>query len=99
MKFWRSWGNRYLWLRLWGPGRIGHRVVPTSADADPGTDFQQHVDRNPARLVVRAGQSTPRGRNWTLIRGPIGRVVLGTACSQVRWQLPPITSRSPCPTS
>jgi uncharacterized protein (AIM24 family) len=36
--FWRSWGNRYLWLRLWGPGRVG---IESSyeADADPGTDF------------------------------------------------------------
>jgi len=34
-----------------------------------------------------------------LIRGPADRCVLGTACSQVRWQLPPITSRSPWPTS
>jgi hypothetical protein len=24
-----------------------------------------------------------------LIRGPIGRCVFGTACSHVRWQLPP----------
>ena len=34
-----------------------------------------------------------------LIRGPVCRVVLGTACSQVRWQLPPITIRSPWPRS
>jgi error-prone DNA polymerase len=44
-------------------------------------------------------QRTPRGRNCTLIRGPTGWDVFGTACSQVRWQLPPMTSRSPCPTS
>lgn len=31
-----------------------------------------------------------------LTRGPAGADVLGTACSQVRWQEPPITSRSPC---
>lgn len=31
-----------------------------------------------------------------LMRGPTGADVLGTACSQVRWQDPPITSRSPC---
>jgi uncharacterized protein (AIM24 family) len=38
MKFWRSWGNRYLWLRLWGPGRI---ALQSSYDRleDPGTDF------------------------------------------------------------
>jgi uncharacterized protein (AIM24 family) len=48
MRFWRSWGNRYLWLRLWGPGRI---AVQSSYDRleDPGTDFRdscqftQHV--------------------------------------------------------
>ena len=31
------------------------------------------------------------------MRGPAARVVLGTECSQVRWQEPPITIRSPCP--
>ena len=40
-------------------------------------------------------QNTLRGRNCTLTRGPAGRDVLGTACSQVRWQEPPITIRSP----
>ena len=40
MKFWRSWGNRYLWLRLWGPGRI---ALQSSYDRleDPGTDFRE----------------------------------------------------------
>ncbi|MBV9662201.1 MAG: AIM24 family protein [Acidimicrobiales bacterium] len=39
MKFWRSWGNRYLWLRLWGPGRV---ALQSSYDRleDPGTDFR-----------------------------------------------------------
>ena len=32
-----------------------------------------------------------------LIRGPVGLAVFGTECSQVRWQDPPITSRSPWP--
>jgi uncharacterized protein (AIM24 family) len=46
-KFWRSWGNRYLWLRLWGPGRVG---VQSSYERleDPGTDFHDlssHTDR------------------------------------------------------
>jgi hypothetical protein len=48
MKFWRTWGNRYLWLRLWGPGRV---ALQSSYDRleDPGTDFRdssqftQHV--------------------------------------------------------
>ena len=40
MKFWRSWGNRYLWLRLWGPGRV---ALQSSYDRleDPGTDFRE----------------------------------------------------------
>ncbi|MDE3203761.1 MAG: AIM24 family protein [Acidobacteriota bacterium] len=39
MKFWRSWGNRYMWLRLWGPGRV---ALQSSYDRleDPGTDFR-----------------------------------------------------------
>lgn len=50
MHFWRSWGNRYLWLRMWGPGRIG---IESSYDphADPGTDFSS------------MSQST--SQNWT----------------------------------
>ena len=38
VKFWRTWGNRYLWLRLWGPGRIGLESSYPAAAA-PGTDF------------------------------------------------------------
>jgi uncharacterized protein (AIM24 family) len=40
MKLWRSWGNRYLWLRLWGPGRVG---LQSSYDRleDPGNDFRE----------------------------------------------------------
>jgi uncharacterized protein (AIM24 family) len=40
MKLWRTWGNRYLWLRLWGPGRI---ALQSSYDRleDPGTDFRE----------------------------------------------------------
>jgi uncharacterized protein (AIM24 family) len=39
IRLWRSWGNRYLWLRLWGPGRV---AVQSSYERleDPGTDFQ-----------------------------------------------------------
>jgi uncharacterized protein (AIM24 family) len=38
-QFWRSWGNRYLWLRLEGPGRVG---IESNYDglADPGTEFR-----------------------------------------------------------
>jgi uncharacterized protein (AIM24 family) len=40
MKLWRTWGNRYLWLRVAGPGRVG---VQSSYDRleDPGTDFRE----------------------------------------------------------
>ncbi|MDQ6784859.1 MAG: AIM24 family protein [Actinomycetota bacterium] len=40
MKLWRSWGNRYLWLRLWGPGRV---ALQSSYDRleDPGSDFRE----------------------------------------------------------
>jgi uncharacterized protein (AIM24 family) len=39
VQLWRTWGNRYLWLRLYGPGRVG---LQSSYDRleDPGTDFQ-----------------------------------------------------------
>jgi len=39
VKFWRSWGNRYLWLRLWGPGRVALQSCYERLE-DPGTDFQ-----------------------------------------------------------
>jgi uncharacterized protein (AIM24 family) len=38
MKLWRTWGNRYLWLRLWGPGRVGLESGYATVD-DPGTTF------------------------------------------------------------
>jgi uncharacterized protein (AIM24 family) len=38
IQLWRTWGNRYLWLRVSGPGRVG---LQSSYDRleDPGTDF------------------------------------------------------------
>ncbi|HEX3426711.1 MAG TPA: AIM24 family protein [Acidimicrobiales bacterium] len=39
VKFWRSWGNRYLWLRLWGPGRVALQSLYDRLE-DPGTDFR-----------------------------------------------------------
>jgi uncharacterized protein (AIM24 family) len=39
LRFWRSWGNRYLWLRLWGPGRVGLQSSYPRLE-DPGTDFR-----------------------------------------------------------
>jgi hypothetical protein len=46
VKLWQTWGNRYLWLRLWGPGRIGLQSCYDRVD-DPGTDFRDlspHTD-------------------------------------------------------
>ncbi len=39
-KLWRSWANRYLWLRLRGPGRV---ALQSNYDrlADPGGDFDE----------------------------------------------------------
>jgi uncharacterized protein (AIM24 family) len=37
--FWRSWGNRYLWLRVWGPGRVAVQSC-YDEEEDPGTAFQ-----------------------------------------------------------
>jgi uncharacterized protein (AIM24 family) len=39
MKFWKTWGNRYLWLRLWGPGRVALQSRYDRLE-DPGTDFR-----------------------------------------------------------
>jgi uncharacterized protein (AIM24 family) len=39
MKFWRSWGNRYLWLRVTGPGRVALQSSYERLE-DPGTDFR-----------------------------------------------------------
>jgi uncharacterized protein (AIM24 family) len=38
MKLWRSWGNRYMWLRIWGPGRVALQSCYERLE-DPGTDF------------------------------------------------------------
>src|SRR5579871_3712914 len=39
VKLWRTWGNRYLWLRLWGPGRVGLQSCYERLE-DPGSDFR-----------------------------------------------------------
>jgi uncharacterized protein (AIM24 family) len=47
MKLWRSWGNRYLWLRVYGPGRVGVQSCYERLE-DPGTDFRDlspHTDQ------------------------------------------------------
>ena len=38
-KLWRAWGNRYLWLRLHGPGRVGIESCYDAVD-DPGSEFR-----------------------------------------------------------
>jgi uncharacterized protein (AIM24 family) len=38
VQFWRSWGNRYLWLRLWGPGRVAIQSAYEFME-DPGSGF------------------------------------------------------------
>jgi len=46
VKLWRTWGNRYLWLRVWGPGRVGLQSCYERLE-DPGTDFSSvsaHTD-------------------------------------------------------
>jgi uncharacterized protein (AIM24 family) len=46
VKIWQTFTNRYLWLRLWGPGRVGLQSCYNRVD-DPGTDFRelsQHTD-------------------------------------------------------
>jgi uncharacterized protein (AIM24 family) len=40
VKLWRSWGNRYLWLRLWGPGRVALQSAYDRLE-DPGSDFRE----------------------------------------------------------
>ncbi len=39
VQLWRTWGNRYMWLRIWGPGRVGLQSSYERLD-DPGTDFR-----------------------------------------------------------
>jgi uncharacterized protein (AIM24 family) len=43
VQFWRSWGNRYLWLRMWGPGRVAVQSCYEPLE-DPGTAFQATSD-------------------------------------------------------
>jgi uncharacterized protein (AIM24 family) len=39
VQLWRRWGNRYLWLRVHGPGRVGLQSSYERLE-DPGADFQ-----------------------------------------------------------
>ena len=91
------------------PCRRAARVQPSTHDGTgalgpPGSGSEPSHAQPASRVAARRAppargrtQRTPRGRSWTLIRGPTGLAVLGTACSQVRWHEPPMTSRSPCP--
>lgn len=38
---WRSWGNRYLWLRLWGPGRVAVQSAYSHLH-DNGRNISRH---------------------------------------------------------
>ena len=44
---WRSWGNRYLWLRLFGPGRVALQSVFERVEGE-------------ARYITRCSQATER---------------------------------------
>jgi uncharacterized protein (AIM24 family) len=48
MQFWRSWGNRYLWLRMWGPGRVAVQSAYEKME-DPGSSFQSISDHSEYR--------------------------------------------------
>ncbi len=79
----------------------GREVRPPRAIGHPRTDGAVAVRSSPH---LPAGGPIPRyrtpgGRYWMLMRGPAGRAVFGTACSHVYWQLPPMTRRSPRPSS
>ena len=77
-------------------GPTDHPSLEQDGTSDAGA-HRHHQGRHSTSscAVAAAAQATPRGRNCTLTRGPTGFVVLGTACSQVRWHEPPMTSRSP----
>jgi uncharacterized protein (AIM24 family) len=40
---WRAWGNRYAWLRMWGPGRVAIQSCYPPFE-DPGNNLQGHSD-------------------------------------------------------
>lgn len=45
-RLWQTFTNHYLWLRLWGPGRVGLQSCYDRLD-DPGPDFRDlspHTD-------------------------------------------------------
>ena len=75
------------------------RPLPGGAATDvAGGNRAERRDDAPLRRTHRA-HPTPAGRNWMLMRPPTGRAVFGTECSWERWQDPPMTKRSPPPSS
>jgi hypothetical protein len=83
----------------------GQATASTAASVevgDDGWDDDEPEVRPPPPGIsgtLTLGQRTPRGRNWRLMRGPLAPACLGTLCSHVRWQLPPMTRRSPRPSA
>ena len=84
------------------PGSLRSRLSAPRGRREVGTRKTQEGSPGDRADVKPAGrfvaQNTPRGRNCTEIRGPAW-ATFGTACSQVRWQEPPMTTRSPWPIS
>jgi hypothetical protein len=73
------------------PSELEHQIGlerPLDVQVQLGFGQRQRIDHLP-KLLPQSG------RNWTLIRAPRQPATFGMPCSQVRWQLPPITSRSP----
>ena len=62
MKFWRTWGNRYLWLRLWGPGP-GRPGVGVRARRRSRHRLPQHLATHATHVVAvrrSAGADPPQ---------------------------------------
>ena len=82
MKFWRSWGNRYLWLRLWGPGRVG---LESPYDRRGSRHrLPQHLAVHPAHLVAPPRRSDHR-RALTRRRSNVQGVGRKSSNSAVSW--------------
>ena len=86
---------------------LGRRLAPRAASSS-GWAPKRHrtasgrprTRAEPLERAVRVASADlgACGRNCTLIRG-FALAIFGTACSHVRWQVPPITRRSPQPRS
>ena len=87
---WAAWTSEPPALNDSFPGDPGIRHTPQRCDAG-GVTYRG--PRESGTLVTAR-----RAAGTDADPGPTGRAVLSTACSQVRWQEPPITSRSPWPT-